>query len=352
MTKKDEDDVQVQFQTPVFRGVAHDGRIPAVITDRANPVSVESSLCQNRHGSLGSPIGKVSHAQRLSTASVHFGSYATSTAPSRRSSMHDPQSRNQSQVQLEHLLPNAEPDLETYGIHELRDGFFDAIYYRPQTRDRSEMMRKASETLPLALKTHHPLSVKYFLPRQWSEFRDFVKHITTTRSGVRLLKSFLSFLVAYIICLVPASRHWLGRYNYILALSVLLNHAGRPIGSQIDGTVMTVLGTVAGLGWGSLALYVSTSTTAAQMGYGGVLATFLVIFTALVAWLRCNFIRFYQAVIAAGISICYTCLADTSEAVVGWKKIFNYGIPWVLGQAISLLVSLIVFPSSGSRPLT
>ncbi|KAL8802422.1 MAG: hypothetical protein Q9182_003845 [Xanthomendoza sp. 2 TL-2023] len=62
-------------------------------------------------------------------------------------------------MQLDHLLPNADTDLKTYGINELRDGFFDTTYYRPQPRNRPEMMRKASETLPLALQNHNPLSV-------------------------------------------------------------------------------------------------------------------------------------------------------------------------------------------------
>ncbi|KAL8736215.1 MAG: hypothetical protein Q9166_000370 [cf. Caloplaca sp. 2 TL-2023] len=295
-----------------------------------------------------------SHEQRLSTASVHFGSYSKASDQheylSRNSARGTP-SRNQSQVQLDHLLPNADADLETYGISELRDGFFDATYYRPQPRDRPEMMRKASETLPLALQAHHPLSLKYFIPRQWLEFREFVRKITTTRSGIRLFKSFLGFFTAYVISLIPASRHWLGRYHHIMALSTLLNHAGRPIGSQVDGAILTILGTIAGLAWGSLALYVSTSTSVAKTGYGGILATFLVTFTALVAWLRCSFIRLYQAVISAGISICYTCLADTSEAV-GWKKLFDYGVPWVLGQAIALIVSCVLLPDSGSRSLT
>ncbi|KAL8647859.1 MAG: hypothetical protein Q9226_006256, partial [Calogaya cf. arnoldii] len=159
--------------------------------------------------------------------------------------------------------------LETYSINELRDGFFDATYYQPLPRDRPEMMRKASTTLPLALQTHHPLSWKYFIPRQWKEFHDFAWQITTTRSGVKLLKSFLSFFVAYVICLIPVSRHWLGRYCHILTLSALLNHAGRPIGSQVDGAVLTILGTAAGLSWGSMALWVSTSTSIARTGYGG-----------------------------------------------------------------------------------
>lgn len=344
MTKRDE--YQVRFRTPALGQV---DLTPG--SDEPVVVSRDHLPLHGRGESLGSGQNEKT---RLSTSSVHFGSYAKGVeqlSSSRQSSIYGLNSRNHSQVHIEHLLPNTEADLEHYGIFEMRDGFFDATFYRPQSRNRDEMLEKAKETLPYALQTHHPLSWKYFFPRQWSGIRMVTREITTTRSGIKLLRSFLSFFIAYIVCLIPASRRWLGRYNYILVISSLFNHAGRPIGSQIDGTLLTIIGTVAGLAWGSLALYVSTSTTIAQRGYGGVLATFLVLFAAVLASLRCTFIRLYQAVIAAGVSICYTCLADTSEAV-GWKKIFDYGIPWLFGQSISLLVSLVIFPASGSRELT
>ncbi|KAL8719718.1 MAG: hypothetical protein Q9225_003318 [Loekoesia sp. 1 TL-2023] len=286
--------------------------------------------------------------QRLSSALVHHGSYLK-IFEQQDSSRHS--SRNQSREHLDHLIPEDDVGLNTYGIQELRDGFFDAVFHRPLPRDRQEMMSKALETLPLALQTHHPLSLKYFAPSQWSKLKDFVRDVTIKRSSIKLYKSLLGFLIAYIVCLVPASRHWLGPYNYVLPISALLNHPGRPIGSQVDGTILTIVGTAAGLGWGSLALYVSTSTSTAQRGYGGVLATFLVLFTVTVAWLRCTLMRLYQAVISAGIAVCYISLADTSE-IVGWKKVFNYGIPWVLGQAICLVVSVAIMPDSGARSLT
>ena len=319
---------------------------------RVSTSSPSSAQMKSRSPRLHST--RRSQKQGVLSNAVHFGSFPRSTDHldgSHGNGPHDAPFRERSQAQLEDVLPDADPILETYGINELRDGFFDPTYYRPQHRDRPDMMRKASATLPLALQTHHPLSFKYFVPRQWKEFHEFLRQITTTRSGIKLLKSFLSFFVAYVICLIPVTRHWLGRYCYILTLSALLNHAGRPIGSQIDGAILTVLGIVAGLLWGSLALWVSTSTAIARSGYGGVLATFLVIFTATVAWLRCSFMRLYQAVISAGISICYVCLADTSEAV-GWTKIFDYGVPWILGQGICLFISCLVVPDSGSRSLT
>ena len=258
---------------------------------------------------------------------------------------------NNNHLQLEHLLQAVDADLDGYGLEESRDGFFDALFKRPLKCDHEDLMRKAAETLPDDFrKKNHPLSLRRFLPQQLRETKAFFLRISTSRAGVDLLKTFLGFFTTYLICLIPASRDRLGRYNYIMVVSAIINHPGRAIGSQCDGTILTILGTAAGLGWGSLALYVSTSTATAKSGYGGILATFLVFFAAFIGWLRCVFIRLYQAVLCAGIAIVYTCLADTSQSV-GWKKVFDYGVPWVLGQAVCLIIAVSVFPDAGSRSL-
>ena len=252
-----------------------------------------------------------------------------------------------SRLHLEALLPPEDLNLEQYGIEEFRDGFFDASFYQPLKRRPSDLTRHAITTLPHCFEKKDPLSTRHFLTQQLREIRGFLNHLRT-RSGIKLLRSFLGVFVAYIICLIPSARDWLGRYNYILVFSALLNHPGRPVGSQLDGAILTIVGTIAGLGWGSLALYVSTSTEGAKSGYGGVLATFLVVFTAAIGLIRCIFMRLYQAVVAAGVAICYTCLANTSEHV-SWGKIFDYGIPFVLGQALCFIVATTVLPTAGAR---
>lgn len=255
-----------------------------------------------------------------------------------------------SRLRLERYLQAVDADLNTYGVEELRHGFFDASFYRPLFRDPANLQRRASTTLPQSFSKSHPLSIRHFLPQQLRAARQVWYQVTTTRAGVKLLKSFLGFFICYVVCLIPTARDWLGRQNYVMPVSAIINHAGRPVGSQIDGLVMTTLGTIAGLGWGSVALYVSTATPVAQAGYGGILATFLVMFTATIGWLRCVYLRFYQAVICAGFAMFYMCLADTSEAV-SWRKVFNYGIPWALGQAVCLIIACCVLPDAGSRSL-
>ncbi|KAI1410469.1 hypothetical protein F5Y13DRAFT_181393 [Hypoxylon sp. FL1857] len=239
----------------------------------------------------------------------------------------------------------------SYGISELRDGFFDAVFLPPEEVDSQELMRQAELTLPYAFRKKDPLSIHEFLPRQWHEVKGVVRRVTTTRAGIRLLKSFLAFFIAYILCLIPSVHTRLGRYSYVMVISTIINHPARTLGAQVDGTIQTIIGTATGLGWGAFGLWASTATATARVGYGGILAVFLFLYIFLIACLRSYYIRTYQGIICAGIAISYTCLAEVSGNEVSWSKLLAYGIPWVLGQAISLVICCTVVPDAGARPL-
>ncbi|KAL8784640.1 MAG: hypothetical protein Q9195_008969 [Heterodermia aff. obscurata] len=357
-------DIRFPFRAPTFQTADDTGGIALQDIESGDRISTSEQGSNLKRRPKTIAFEEDHTAKRKSDPDVYLGSYGKISEHTRSSTrasidVKDPYvsvSRSPrastSHVQLEQLRQAIDVDIDTYGLSELRDGFFDASFHRPRTRamDFDGDNDDIQEHLPAAFRRYHPLSIRRFIPQQWREFREFVLQMQNFSLGTRMLKTFLGYFIAYIICLIPISRDRLGKYNYIMVISTIVNHSGRPLGSQIDGAFMTILGTVAGLGWGSLALYISTSTGPARAGYGGVLATFLVIFAAAIAWLRCMFMRFFQAVICAGIAICYTCLADTSEAV-GWRKVFNYGIPWLFGQALCLIVSACIFPDTGSRSL-
>ncbi|KAI0453761.1 hypothetical protein F5B21DRAFT_478473 [Xylaria acuta] len=239
----------------------------------------------------------------------------------------------------------------THGIDEKRGGFFDAVFLPPEDVDHQTLMKHAEETLPLAFRKKNPLSLTHFFPRQCHEAWSVIRRVVTTRSGIKLLKSFLSFFITYILCLIPAVRERFGRYSYIMVISAILNHPGRTLGAQVDGTVLTILGTATGLGWGAFGLWVSTATATARVSFGAILAAFLFVFIFVIACLRSYYIRTYQMTICAGIAISYTCLAEISGTEVSWVKLLDYGIPWLIGQAVSLVVCSTVAPDAGSRPL-
>lgn len=254
-------------------------------------------------------------------------------------------------AQVDQMLPDDDIDMDSYGVSELRDGFFDAIFLQPFGVRADELMRDSKATLPVEFDKSSPLAAKHFLPRQLHQLGNLMRRIMTTRAGVRLLKTFIAFYIAYILCLVPLLRDWLGRYHYMMAVSVIINHPARTIGAQIEGTIFTTVGTAAGLAWGVVGLLLSTSTLSASAGYGGILAMFLALFMATMAWIRSFFIRFYQGVLCAGIAIMFTTLAETNSQNISWPKLRSYAIPWFFGQSIALVVNCVVFPDTGARAL-
>ncbi|KAF5002826.1 hypothetical protein FGRMN_80 [Fusarium graminum] len=254
-------------------------------------------------------------------------------------------------MQIDQIISDDRINMETYGVVENRDDFFDALFLKPDPLKPEDIVERSKATLPREFEKSHPLSAKHFLPRQLHEIKSVACKVATTRAGIKLSRSFLAFFVAYILCLVPIVHHWLGRYDYIMVVSVILNHPGRSFGSQVDGAVATIIGTAAGLAWGALGLLLSTSTRTASLGYGGVLALFSALFFLIIAYIRSFFIRLYQTVLCAGIAVTFTTLAETSSLDIRWSKFWSYAIPWLLGQAIAMAVNCLVFPDAGNRHL-
>jgi Fusaric acid resistance protein-like/Putative ER transporter, 6TM, N-terminal len=340
----------IHFRTPTFQP-SETGQA-SLVTDDLNEATRENDRLKPADANLSAhDTPRDSRPGSSSGHDVYLGSYRRPRSlranPSGdntpRGSIAPSSHGSKSQVQLAHLLDQLDVEQETYGVEEHRDGFFDALFLSARLPHISDLLDGSTEE-------EDSSSAATIVRRNIEEIRYFLRRISTTRAGIKLIKTCLPFFIAYFICLIPAARDWLGRYNFVMPLSAILNHSGRPVGAQVDGALLTIAGTVAGLSWGALALYVSTSTSVARSGYGGVLAAFLVVFTAVISYLRCVLIRFYQFVICAGIAVVYTTLADTSETV-GWRKLFDYGIPFVLGQAISLLVCLTIFPDAGSRAI-
>jgi hypothetical protein len=252
---------------------------------------------------------------------------------------------------IDQILPDDHIDPDTFGVVEDRDGFFDALFLKHTPLVPEGFVERSRASLPAAFDKGSPLAARRFIPRQLHEIKSVLRRVTTTRTGIRLLRSFTAYFAAYILCLIPAVRAWLGRYHYIIAVSAILNHPARTFGAQVEGAIFTTIGTAAGIGWGVAGLLLSTSTSTASAGYGGVLALFLALFMAVIAWIRSFYARFYQMVVCAGVAITFTLLAQTQGDIIVWEKLRNYAVPWLLGQAIALLVNCAVFPDAGARPL-
>jgi len=123
----------------------------------------------------GSHITSPSHFPKHTT-SIYMGSYSQSPRISKVSlgDSRTPQSSvpasprmSMNQNYLHSLLQDLNSGLETYGVEELRDGFFDAAFFRPPKNNHDDLMKQAANSLPTSFRKKHPLSLKGFLPKQW-----------------------------------------------------------------------------------------------------------------------------------------------------------------------------------------
>lgn len=258
-----------------------------------------------------------------------------------------------STISLQQLIERLELDqYDTYGVEELRGGFFDASFFRPLDKAKSESERislQTSEEPQQEIKNRdtfdflHPLKLL-------SSIYNFIL-LLRTRRGTHIIKSFLSYYLAYILCLIPVTQQWLGRHSYFATISVLFNHSGRTFGAQIDGFMLCVLGAAVGLAWGCLALELSNGPNANEPGLKGVVAILLILFSVIIAWLRSSLVRLYQAIMSAGLAVYYTCLLEPNEPEWSKRRIWEFAIPWLAGQIICLIVNVIVIPGAGGKEI-
>jgi len=314
----------------------------------------EQALRRRGHNARERP--SVYSRSRNSQSSFRSGQSRPSRATSGTRTPIDPYSprASVSALQLQHLLENLEHDqYNTYDVEELRDGFFDASFYRPIEQNSGED-GEAEPLLPPEISTFkRPWSPRTLIGSLVQDVKFFFRLTFRTEQGLSLAKSFLAYFAGYILCLVPKSQGWLGRYPYWITVAILFNHPGRTLGAQIDATVACSIGAAFGLAAGALALEVASSTHGAQVGHGGVIAVFWVVFIGAASWIRCSLMKLYQLMISVGLAIIFLCLvgSDAIASTGSWDRgiLWEFGIPWLVGLGICLIINIVIRPDAGGK---
>ncbi|KAI5788130.1 hypothetical protein FPQ18DRAFT_53957 [Pyronema domesticum] len=302
------------------------------------------------------PKQMVRSPSAYSARSGYSGRYSRAQSSGARTPIdpHSPRA-SVSTFHLQHLLENLQMDqYDTFGLEELRDGFFDASFYRSTAQQGNDNKDEDDED-DFSFGFHLKKMLTEVIHEQIQDIKFFFTTTFQTRDGILLMKAFLGYFIAYVLCLIPKTHDFLGRYSYWITIAALFNHAGRTVGSQIDGTITCIVGGALGLGLGSLALEVASTATLSRNAYGGVLAGFLIPLIAVFSWIRCSLLRFYQAMITAGLALIYLCLVETDVIARRgqWdhSNVREFAVPWLVGLGICLLVNVCVFPDTGSRAI-
>ncbi|RDW28886.1 hypothetical protein B0I73DRAFT_129601 [Yarrowia lipolytica] len=249
---------------------------------------------------------------------------------------------------MDHTTAHTEDSelLETYGLEELREGYFDAIFEparKAEENARMVVLQMREKAQAEANQVKSPIQL--FLGMFVSTYHA-IRTTLLTKNGITVLKAFLAYFVGFLLCIIHPTARWLGPHCYFLPIATILHHPGRRTGSQIEITVQCIVGQALGMGIGALALYVSDSTTTARKGHGGLLAVAVIPTIAVVSWMRACYIRLYHGFLSMGIALLAMTDIDVSSDF-HWRSAWDFGIPYLFGMLLPVVINLLIIPSIG-----
>ena len=288
--------------------------------------------------------------RNLSYLSQHQNDINGGTFPrhTQMSNLNSPQKSNisLSQLKLNEMMVDKDLDeLDDFHLEELRDGYFDATYTRPKRNIVAEDSfgdKNSSQS-----QTVH---------NNFNNIRNIFKDIwdKSIRDWKRLLKFFLAYFIAMIICVIHPSGKWIGHeYRYFLPISVILHHPARNVGVQLEMTVESCIGLTFGLGWSSLAWYVSTATGPTASHQGGILFQSLVMALWFAIWVKAYYNRLFYFCQSFGITILFTHTVDLvfHASDLKWILFRDFTLSYVFGIVLSLLICAAIFPTNGNAKM-
>ena len=237
-------------------------------------------------------------------------------------------------------------ELDDFSLEELRDGFFDAMYSKPENIT-SELPKTDTATSKKEPSRRDIISIEF-----QTQIGKLLNSFRTAWQDI--FKFVLAILTSFIICVIHPSGKWIGGlYRCFLPISVILHHPARTVGEQLEISLMSLLGMAFALGWSSLAWYISTATRPTASHQGGILFQSMVMALVFATWVKAYYRRFLYFSMTFQITILFFHTVDLvfSKAELQWSLYRDFSLSYGFGIPLSLLINFLVFPHSGNRLL-
>ena len=177
--------------------------------------------------------------------------------------------------------------------------------------------------------------------------------VCTTVLGMYVIPSCYGFKVlrrriTVSICLIPASNSAIGKAAYLGAIATVFGHPGRRFGQMAEALILAVSGTILGVSWSTLGLYLSSLVIDRNPPAAySIRAIFLLIVTLLHGYLRSRTPRLFVFVLLLIITSVVS-LTSTATAVttVGATQILY---PILIATGVIIFVNISIFPEFSSR---
>ena len=150
------------------------------------------------------------------------------------------------------------------------------------------------------------------------------------------------------ICLIPGSKTTIGRAAYLGAIATVFGHPGRRFGQMTEALILALSGTLVGLSWSTLGLYLSSLLIRenAQAAYA-IRALFLILAVLLHGFLRSRTPRLFVFVLL--LIICSVVSLTSTATTVTKLGVTQILYPILLAIGVIILVNISIFPEFSSR---
>ncbi|KAF5666196.1 histidine kinase [Fusarium heterosporum] len=166
----------------------------------------------------------------------------------------------------------------------------------------------------------------------------------------QVIKCSIASTAAIITVITPQAVQAFGSANFLAPMATVFAHPGQRLGPMIESLLMLLLGSLLGLGWSILGVFLSSLVLEENpLAAFAIRGVFLVIACMLHGYIRSASPRVFLFVAFFLISCLIVLLGSTSQ--VSLRLFTNVYYPILVGSAISLVVNLSMFPELSSSYL-
>ena len=185
---------------------------------------------------------------------------------------------------------------------------------------------------------------------EWLEtnIQEIWTNLQTNHLWQRMLKNTLATTIAVIISILPAVVRVYGKAAYLAPITTVFGHPGRRFGTMAEALVLSIAGTMIGIGWSVLGMYLSSllfshDAPAAYTVKGVFLAVALLVHGFLRSYSPRLFIFVLLLIIVSVVSL------TSPTTAVSKMMVTQIVYPILTAVGVLLLVNTCVFPEFSAR---
>lgn len=266
------------------------------------------------------------------------------------------------------VIRNNWQQLNTFNLWELRDGFFEPVYTRP---DNHTFIANSLNNNTISKNTKHNINC-FFIKIWFKKLLYFSKNYKQLYSKyfindntklinnrifkynmISMFKNILALILSTILIVIHPIGTWLGHHNRILfPMAVLICHPDHNIGLQTEMTIQSLSGGFIAIAWSSFAWFLSTCTNTTRKYPGGILFGSFFLSMFIIIWIRSFFERSMYFSITAGVGLIYfhtvsLPLIHYLPDTMNWQLYRDFALSWTFGVLLSWFISVLIFPRTG-----